>query len=199
MYILLKNKIELIWVKLISYLIKLEMHPESGRFYIYPSVRIDHPQNIILETGVALYRRGWIYAVPSTSEKAVIRIKSGTKIYDNFHITSTEKVEIGKNCLINRNVLITDTIHNYEDIEIPVIEQGDRASATIIGDDCWIGNNAAIISSRIGKHCIIGANTVIVNKTIPDYSVVGGNPGKILKQYSAEEKKWVLIKQSLSH
>ena len=193
-YIKIKNKIEYLWVKLISYIIKMDMHPESGRFYVYPSVRIDNPKNIILEIGVTLYRRGWIYAIPEKSEKPIIRIKKGTKIYDNFHITSSLKVEIGQNCLINRNVLITDTVHNYENIEIPIIEQGDRASETIIGDDCWIGNNVAIVSSIIGKHCVIGANSVIVNKTIPDYSLVGGNPGRILKQYSTIEKKWVLMK-----
>ena len=194
MIIKIKNNIEYLWVKVISYFVKLEMHNASGRFYMYPSVRVDNPKNIILEIGVTLYRRGWIYSIPEKSEKSIIRIKKGTKIYDNFHITSSLKGEIGQNCLINRNVLITDTVHNYENIEIPIIKQGDRASETIIGDDCWIGNNVAIVSSIIGKHCVIGANTVIVNKTIPDYSLVGGNPGRILKQYSFEEKKWITVK-----
>ena len=179
-------------MKSISYLIRGEMHVNSGRFYIYPSVRVDNPQNILLETGVTLYRRGWIYAVPKIkSEEAIIHIKSGTKIYDNFHITSSRKVVIGNDCLINRNVLITDTIHNYENIDIPVIYQGDRSSPTIIGNDCWIGNNVAIVSSIIGNHCVIGANSVVVNKSIPDFSVVGGNPARVLKTYSLEEKKWI--------
>jgi len=179
-------------MRLISIITRGEMHQDSGRFYMYPSVRVDNPQNIILETGVTLYRRGWIYSVPNAkADEAIIHIKSGTKIYDNFHITSSRKVVIGSDCLINRNVLITDTIHNYENIDIPIIYQGDRSSPTIIGDDCWIGNNVAIVSSIIGKHCVIGANSVIINKTIPEFSVVGGNPGRVLKTYSKEDKKWI--------
>jgi acetyltransferase-like isoleucine patch superfamily enzyme len=195
MFINLKNKFHKLVYKIYSVIIRTEFNIDSGKFYIDPTVRVDNSHNIIIKTGVSLLRRGWIYAIHSTKNSPLISIDSGTQIHDNFHITAGKNVSIGKNCLINRNVLITDTIHNYENIDIPIIEQGIRSNETIIGDDCWIGNNVAIVCSYIGKHCIIGANTVLVNKYIPDYSVVGGNPGKIIKQYSKENTTWGTIKK----
>jgi acetyltransferase-like isoleucine patch superfamily enzyme len=190
MAILIINKIEKLFVRLLAFIFKWQFHSKSGRFLLYPSVRVDNPKNIILETGVVLFRRGWIYAIIDKSESPLIHIKYGTNIYDNFHITSSNKVEIGKKCLINRNVLITDTIHNYENINIPIIEQGIRNSPTIIGDDCWIGNGSVIISSIIGNHCIISANSVLVNKNIPDNCLVGGNPAKIIKIFNHHTGIW---------
>lgn len=59
-----------------------------------------------------------------------------------------------------------------------------------IGSETWIGIHAAIIGNvTIGKHCVIGANCVITHD-IPSYSVVVGNPGKIIKRYNQESKKW---------
>jgi acetyltransferase-like isoleucine patch superfamily enzyme len=173
-----------------SYIHKFQFHSKSGRFLLYPFIRVDNPKYILLENGVVLYRRGWIYAILGNSHAPTIHIKAGTNIYDNFHITSSSKLEIGKNCLINRNVLITDTIHNYEDITIPIIEQGIRNAPTIIGDDCWIGNGSVIISCTIGKHCIISANSVLVNKNIPDNCLVGGNPARIIKTFNPNTGIW---------
>jgi acetyltransferase-like isoleucine patch superfamily enzyme len=194
MLIEFRNKLEKLILRIYSIIIRNNFYPGSGKFYIAPSVRIDNPKNIIIESGVSLLRRGWIYAMSSKKNNLLIRIGSGTKIHDNFHITAGKNLIIGRNCLINRNVLITDTIHNYENIDIPIIDQGIRSTDTVIGDDCWIGNNVAIVCSHIGKHCVIGANTVIVNKSIPDYSVVAGNPGKVIKQYAMDENKWNSIK-----
>ncbi len=192
---LLINSIEDLIKKLYSKCIRYSFK-RCGSVYIMPSVRIDNPQHIILESGVSLMRRGWLYAIISQvgEEQPLITIKDDTKIYDNFHITCSKKLEIGKKCLINRNVLITDTIHNYENIDIPIIDQGIRNSPTIIGDNCWIGNNAVIISSIIGKHCVISANSVVVNKSIPDFSVVAGNPSKIIKKFNLNSKTWEKIK-----
>jgi acetyltransferase-like isoleucine patch superfamily enzyme len=193
MIIKLKNKFQKLITRIYSVIVRTNFHSESGRFYIAPSVRVDNPENILIESGVSLLRRGWIYAITRKKNTSLIKISSGTQIHDNFHITAGKKVNIGRNCLINRNVLITDTIHNYENIEVPIIAQGIRSNETVIGDDCWIGNNVAIVCSHIGNHCVIGANTIIVNKNIPDYSVVGGNPGKIIKQYSIEDSTWINI------
>jgi acetyltransferase-like isoleucine patch superfamily enzyme len=51
---------------------------------------------------------------------------------------------------------------------------------TIIGPDCWLGNNSVVLSSvTIGAGAIIGAGCV-VTKNVPPYSICVGNPGKII-------------------
>lgn len=181
MIIQLKNKIEDYWVLLLSFLYRFEFQKGSGRFHLYPSVRVDNPKCMIIEAGVTLYRRGWIYAIKTEDSIPLIHIKEGTSIYDNFHITCANRITIGKSCLITRNVLITDSLHNYNDTSIPIIYQGISTRDTFIDDGCWIGNNCIIVCCTIGKNCVIGANSVLINQYIPDYSVVSGNPATIIR------------------
>lgn len=51
---------------------------------------------------------------------------------------------------------------------------------TIIGPDCWLGNNSVVLSSVvIGAGAIIGAGC-IVTRNIPPYSIVVGNPSRVI-------------------
>jgi len=55
-----------------------------------------------------------------------------------------------------------------------------KPKETIIGPDCWVGNNAVILASiQLGAGSIIGAGTV-VTKDVPPYSICVGNPGRII-------------------
>lgn len=94
--------------------------------------------------------------------------------------------------LVGPNVYISDRSHQYRDVRIPIMDQGYYTNGTLeIGDGTWIGIHACLIGNiSVGRGCVIGANAV-VTKDIPDYSVVVGNPGKIVKKYDLELKKWV--------
>ncbi|RDU58323.1 DapH/DapD/GlmU-related protein [Helicobacter sp. MIT 99-5507] len=67
------------------------------------------------------------------------------------------------------------------------IEKNTTKGETIIGDDCWIGLNAIILSgSKIGKGCVIGAGSVVRGEFEP-YSVIIGNPAiQVKKRFSNE-------------
>ena len=76
--------------------------------------------------------------------------------------------------------------HNYDDITVPIKNQGVTKGKTVIGSDVWIGANVSIMSSvNIGDGCIIAAGAV-VTKDIPAFSVIGGVPAKILKNRKEE-------------
>lgn len=119
---------------------------------------------------------------------------------DNCHvgfgsiISARNLVHLERNVLIGQMVLLLDHNHTYEDIDVPVIDQGVSGNGTIhIGEGTWIGRGAAIISPRgkltIGRNCVIAANSVVM-RSIPDYSVAAGYPATIIRQYDPQTQKW---------
>jgi len=99
-------------------------------------------------------------------------------------------VEVGSNVRLAQNIVLTAVNHNYEDISVPISQQGVQAKGIIIGDETWIGANSVILPGiTIGKHSVIGAGS-IVTKSIPSYCVAAGNPCRIIKQYNFKTKKW---------
>lgn len=113
------------------------------------------------------------------------------RIQQNLYITCANKIELGANTGIGANVTITDIIHPYENINLPIEKQPITSDPVFIGEDCKIYNNVVILpGTHIGKHCTVGANSV-VKGIFPDYSVIVGAPAKIVKRYSFEKEAWL--------
>lgn len=61
-------------------------------------------------------------------------------------------------------------------------ETWDQRGDIVIGNDVWIGYEAAILSGvRIGDGAIIGTRAV-VTKDVPPYTIVGGVPAKAIRR-----------------
>lgn len=68
---------------------------------------------------------------------------------------------------------------------------------TVIGSDCWIGDNSVLIAGvKIGDGAVVGAGSV-VTKDVPPFAIVVGNPADLLRFRfdknlikSLEIKKW---------
>ncbi len=85
--------------------------------------------------------------------------------------------------MIAPNVSILNSTHKYEQVDIPMIEQGEETNLNpVIEDDVWIGRNVVIMPNiKIGKGSIIGSGAV-VTKNVEPYSIVGGVPAKLIKK-----------------
>ena len=104
-------------------------------------------------------------------------------------------VTIGNDVRLAQNVIVTALNHNYQDISMPISEQGVNTEEVYIADETWLGANVVILPGMsVGKHCIVAAGS-IVTRNVPDYSVVAGNPARIIKQYNPETKKWEKTKK----
>lgn len=160
---------------------------------IHRQILLTNRNKISLGAYVLLMPNGRIelitnYAGESFNPELIIGNYS--QIHQNCHITCANRIQIGNNVVIVSNVTITDIIHPYEDIFLPINQSKIKTLPVSIGDQCYIYNNTVILpGTKIGKHCIIGANS-LVNSEIPDFSVAAGNPAKILKRYNFDYSRW---------
>lgn len=154
-------------------------------------LQLDGCKNIFVGN-VSIGYKVWLAAMPLTDANMCrLVIKDGCRIGNFNHIYATGEAIIEKNVLTADKVYISDNLHCYEDIALPIhqqpIKQNDHV---IIGEDSWLGENVCVIGASVGKHCVVGSNSV-VTKDIPDYSVAVGIPAKVIKQYCFEQNKWV--------
>ena len=155
------------------------------------------PQYITIGDGT--YFGDWIYLTAWDSYKCIVNGKETTQklnpslvigkncSFGAFnHITCTNKVTIGDNCLTGKWITITDNSHgmtDYDSLHLPPILRPIHSKGHVtIGNNVWIGDKATILPGvTIGDGAVIAANAV-VTKDVPEYCVVAGNPAKLIKQ-----------------
>lgn len=121
-----------------------------------------------------------------------IILEDNVSIQQNFHLTCANQIIIKKETAIAANVTITDIIHPYQDVLIPIEKQPIKFDEVEIGEACKIYNNAVILPGVIlGKHCVIAANSVVRKGIYPDYSIIAGSPAKLISQYV--DNKWIKL------
>ena len=177
----------LIWRLLNNYKFKAL----GKRSMIYNPLKINGHQNIAIGENVTIQYKTWLAAMPLTGNpNPILIIGDGTSIGHFNHIYATSSIEIGKKVLTADKVYISDNLHGYENINLPIIEQAIKQTNTvIIGDGSWLGENVCVIGAKIGRNCVIGANSV-VTKDIPAYCVAVGSPAKIIKRYNFDTLAW---------
>lgn len=113
-----------------------------------------------------------------------------------------DKLIIGKFCQIGNNVEFIMNGANHQmnaattfpfyvmdgwEQEAPNMEDLPFKGDTVVGNDCWIGQNVTILPGvHIGNGVIIGANSIIT-KDLPSYSICCGNPCVIKKMRFSED------------
>ena len=154
-------------------------------------LKVDGKKYIKIGNHVLVQYKTWLACLPLTgTENPILIIEDNATIGNFNHIYATQKIVIEANVLTGDKVYITDNLHSYENLEMPVIKQPiKQINEVVIGEGSWLGENVCVIGAKIGKHCVIGANAV-VTKDIPDYSVVVGIPATIIKRYNFESQQW---------
>lgn len=101
------------------------------------------------------------------------------------------KISIGKNVSIAQNVNIMVDSGPNASLAMQMVFPIEIGAVTI-GDHCWLGAGATIMPNvTLGEFCIVAANSY-VNKSFPAYSIIGGTPARLLRTFTAEEKKVML-------
>ena len=180
------------------------------RFWRLFWLRVLHP-DVVTEGFVFIGRRVELYARPGYGRLVLGRwvhlgdenrlrahegtLRVGDKVVlgrDNT-VNCYLDVEIGDATIVADWVYVCDFDHVYEDVTVPIKDQGIVKSPVRIGPDCWVGTKATVLrGSMVGEGCVLAAHTV-VRGDVPPYSIVGGVPGRVLKDrrevYAATEAK----------
>jgi acetyltransferase-like isoleucine patch superfamily enzyme len=170
----------------------------GNRSFAFGPCRIDGASGIELGPQSVFQRGVWLYCSGTDSSPASLKIGKGCVFGYNNHITSVREVLVGDYVLTANNVYISDNLHGFENISVPIMHQPVQfKKAVSIGDGCWLGENVCVIGARIGKNCAIGANAVVVDD-IPDYSVAVGVPARVIRQFDQTAQKWISTRRSLT-
>jgi carbonic anhydrase/acetyltransferase-like protein (isoleucine patch superfamily) len=139
-----------------------------GDYYIAPNAAVIG--SVVLEPDASI----WFNAVVR-ADNDVIRIGARSNIQDGavLHTDEGLQLSLGQDVTVGHMAMI---------------------HGCTIGDATLIGIKAVVLNRvRIGRHCIIGANSLITEgKEIPDRSLVVGSPGKVIRQLTDEEVRYIL-------
>lgn len=164
-------------------------------FHFTSKVSRQQSPRIILGNSVRLLEYAWLNVpIDDPATDPAVVIEDNCSIGYGSIISGKNLIHLERDVLVGQNVIIQDHNHAYEDVDVPIMKQGDTKGGRIrIGEGSWIGRGAAILCSRgeltIGRHCVVSANSVVM-RSIPDYSVVFGTPATIIRQYDPEKRAW---------
>jgi acetyltransferase-like isoleucine patch superfamily enzyme len=115
----------------------------------------------------------------------VIEIGDYTNISLNCMIVSEKSVKIGRNNLWAAYCyIIGGGKHEFNRLDIPIMQQGSTVEGIIMEDDIWLGADVKIMDGcHIGQGAIIGASS-LVTKDIPNYKIAAGSPARVLRDRS---------------
>lgn len=139
-------------------------------------------------------------------KKKIWQIGENSEIRPFCTIIGTNNVKIGKNVIIppgtnlvsfpnnhdaiicieddvllGPNVSIYCSTHNFQNVKVPIKDQGYNMSSVTLKSGCWIGINTVILPGvTIGKNSVVGANS-LVNKDVPDYCIAVGSPARVIR------------------
>ena len=107
-------------------------------------------------------------------------VEIGNRVYIGSHCSIGE-------CVIEDDVLIGSNVdilsgkhqHSFEDVDIPMRDQGGRLEKIRIGPDSWLGNSS-VVMAPVGRKSIVAAGSVVTRDVEP-YSIVGGNPAGLIR------------------
>lgn len=146
-------------------------------------------------SSVIIRKDAWLNTLAEGDPGVKIIIEDNCLIGARNVLSARNLIHIERDVIIGTSVLIQDHHHAYDDVLIPIRDQGVTPGGRIrIEAGCWIGKGAAIVCNDgelvIGRNCVIGANS-LVTKSVPPNSVIVGNPGRLARQFDPAQAAWI--------
>jgi acetyltransferase-like isoleucine patch superfamily enzyme len=152
---------------------------------------------VFLDRGATVYaRRGygrliigkWVHLGVGTAlrcHEGTLSIGDKSNLGREISINCYLDVEVGDSALMADNVYISDFDHRFDDLAIPIKDQGIVKSRVRIERDVWLGTKVTVCRGVvIGEGTVVGANAVVTND-LPAFSVAVGVPARVIKDRKA--------------
>lgn len=117
------------------------------------------------------------------ADHASISIGEGVFINRGTHLSCSEGISIGRNCLIGDDCVLIDNDYH-------AVGGGTAKSAPIVIEDgVWLAIKVIVLRGvTIGEGSIIGAGSV-VTRSIPPYTFAAGVPARVVRKVDVHPLK----------
>jgi acetyltransferase-like isoleucine patch superfamily enzyme len=79
------------------------------------------------------------------------------------------------------DIYVSDFDHKFDDLTVPIKDQGINKSRVRIEPDVWIGTKVTVMRGVVvGEGAVVGANAVVTHD-LPPYCVAVGVPARVIK------------------
>ena len=120
---------------------------------------------------------------------SILSCKEGDIILEDYanistwcNISSNSRIVIGEKSLLGPYASVFATMHNFDDVERPILDQGWSSKGVAIGKNCWLGARVSVLDGvSIGDNTVVGAGAVVA-KDLPENVVALGAPAKPVKE-----------------
>lgn len=142
------------------------------RYALIKSLAINCGDNVAVYTGAYIMNPQTMMFGDNVSIHPMCYLESGSD--------GEVSIKIGNDVSIAHGTTIMATSHNFDDVNIPIKDQGVTISPVVIEDNVWIGAKATILAGvTIKSGCVIGANSVVTHDTEENGIYVGAPARKI--------------------
>jgi acetyltransferase-like isoleucine patch superfamily enzyme len=153
-------------------------------------------RRIKLGSDVQIGKDAWLNIPLGDTDAPAIIIEDNCVVGRRSQISARNCIHLERDVILSASVILMDHNHAYEDVTLPIRDQGVTAGGRIrIEQGCWIGHGAAIVCDKgelvLGRNSVVATNAV-VTRSCPPYSVVSGNPARVIKQFDPVRQAWVL-------
>jgi acetyltransferase-like isoleucine patch superfamily enzyme len=154
----------------------------DGLCFVCPGVKFE----IGRDATVTLGRWSWIgHGTKVRAHEGHVSIGAKSVLGQECTISSYQRVEIGRECIIADRVMMIDFDHGMVEVERPIREQGIYKRDVRVGHNVWIGYGACLLRGvSVGHNSVIGTSAV-VTCDVPPNAVVGGIPAKLIRMREA--------------
>ena len=149
---------------------KIEMFNYDLRFLLKRTSKIYFDSNIVSDGHMTII----------VGDNSYLHLGNHTYFNEDCMISCMKSVSIGDNCKFGPGVKIFDNNHVFNSKH--GVLSDIKGKDIKIGNNCWIGANAVILSgTEIGDNCVIGAGCVVKGK-VESSTIVKNQQNYILEK-----------------